>query len=154
MSIRSIGRPSNFAPAAAAPSAMPFISSRYSASKRRRNRALTSVRMSCQASLGALATAARRPGFDEVDDLGRQQPAVLIAALVGRALDVQDDPARLRIAVRRAVANDRRRIGSKAAGASQRLALGNATGRGQRSLGGNAASHGEPRPTTARRRQN
>ena len=32
ISIRSIGRPSNFAPAAAAPSAMPFISRRYSAS--------------------------------------------------------------------------------------------------------------------------
>ena len=47
---------------------------------------------------------------DVVDDLGGQQLAVLVAAFVRLALDVQDDPTRLGIAVRRPEAFDGRRV--------------------------------------------
>ena len=98
---RSSGRPSHLAPAAAAPSAIPFISSRYSESNRRRNRASASSRRSCQASAGALRAAIPGDLADEPGDLGRHQPAVLVAPLVRLSLDVQDDPAGLRVAITR-----------------------------------------------------
>ena len=55
MSVRSIGRPRTFAPAAAAPSAMPFISSRCSRSNRCRYSPPTSSRYRPQYSAGDFA---------------------------------------------------------------------------------------------------
>ena len=111
MSTRSSGRPSKRAPAAAAPSAMPFISSRYSASNFRRKRALASSRTVAPGVAGRLGAAIGGEGLDEPGDLGGHQAAVLVAALVRFALDVQHDPAGLRIAIARAEALDRGRVG-------------------------------------------
>ena len=65
--------------------------------------------MVCQASAGALGLALGGEHRDVVGDLGGEQPAVLIAAVVGIALDVEHDPAGLRVAIGRAVSLDGRR---------------------------------------------
>ena len=72
-SSRSIGRPSHLAPAAAAPSAIPFISSRYSRSNRRKKSASAISRKSCQASAGALVLRYSPDLADETGDLRRHQ---------------------------------------------------------------------------------
>src|SRR5262249_17129506 len=54
-----------------------------------------------------------RRTLDEIGDLGRHQASVLIAALVWLALNVQYNPARLRIAIARAVPLYRAWVGLK-----------------------------------------
>ena len=99
------------APAAAAPSAIPFISSRYSGSNRRRNRASARSRRSCQASAGAWRAAIPRESRRmNRRDLGRHQPAVLVTALVRLSFDVQDDPAGLGVSIAGAIPLHRDRI--------------------------------------------
>ncbi len=62
---------------------------------------------------GRLGAVALGQHADVVGDLSRQQLAVLIAALVRLAFDVQHDPAGLRIAIRRPMTYHRCRIGHK-----------------------------------------
>ncbi len=60
---------------------------------------------------GIFRAAKLRERRDVIGDLAREQVAMLIAALVGLALDVQDDPAGLRVAIGGAESLDRRRVG-------------------------------------------
>ena len=75
---------------------------------------MTRVRIELQPSVGDLRFCIGGGGLQEGGDLRREQAAVLVAALVRFALDVQDDPAGLRIAIGRAIALHRQRIGLRA----------------------------------------
>ena len=97
-STRSTLRPWTSAPAAAAPSAMPFISSRNSGSKRRSMSASASVRRPLQPWAGSLASRRIDELLDVGDDLVGDQLPELAAAGVGRALHVDEDPAAVLVA--------------------------------------------------------
>ena len=70
---------------------------------------------------GALLLRYRGQFADEPGDLGRHQPAVLVAPLVGLALDVQDDPAGLRVAITRPITAHRGRVGPERVRAGTRV---------------------------------
>ena len=110
ISVRSRGRPSNFAPASAAPSAIPFISSSNSGSNFRRNRASAMLPHQVPALRRRRAGLLCREAFDVILDFAPQELSLLPAAFVRLALDVHDDPSRLRVAIRRPFALDGSRV--------------------------------------------
>ena len=72
---------------------------------------MISRRVCFQPSAGALGAEHGGEAAQIAGDLRSQQSAMLIAALVRFAFDVQDDPAGLRKAIGRAIALHRRGIG-------------------------------------------
>ena len=114
MSIRSMGRPSKRAPAAAGPvgDALHLFEKLLVEAAQEQG---VDERCACAArpSRGRLGALHGGEAAHVGGDLRSQQPAVLVAALVGLALDVQHDPAGLRIAIGRAVALHRIRVGLK-----------------------------------------
>ena len=111
MSRRSTGRPSKVAPAARGAVGGPFHFLQVLFIVAAEEEGVDERPGRLPAGGGPLRAPLDGEGLEEVGDLGGHQPAVLVSAVVGLALDVEDDPAGLGIAVGRPEAADRRRVG-------------------------------------------